>query len=90
MSSHKLALDLKTFLNDYGSIDAAIIDGADVALKFGIQGKCEAAIECGDKSIADLYLLNDKFKDLALGNDECYALPYRDNLILVFDLTEGI
>jgi hypothetical protein len=90
MGQPKLAGKLKDFLIDSGSIDAKVIDGNDVALKYGLQTKTQAAIECKDRSINDFFLLNEKFKELATSDDNCYALPYRDDLILVFDLTEGM
>ena len=89
MGLSKLASSIKEFLIKEGSIDATIIDGTNVALKYGLQTKSQAAIECKDRSLNDLFLFNEKFKELALGDEECYALPYRDDLILVFDLTEG-
>lgn len=88
MSAMELAAQMQDFLFKMGSIDAKIVEGADIALNYGLSSKASAALNCADRSLSDLFESNAKFEELALGNNNCFAVPYGQHLVLIFDTEE--
>ena len=88
MRAEKLAKDIKEFLTKRGSVDAKIVSRSDISLHYGLTIKADAAVDCKDRDLNDMMLLNKSFENLAVGNDDCFGVPYGRNLMLIFDTTE--
>lgn len=85
MNAHNLQDNLFNFLQERGSIDVRKILKSEIPLKYGLDAKAEAAIDCTDLPLDDLYRFDHKFQELAIGNEDCFALPYNRNLLLIFE-----
>lgn len=85
MDAHKLQDELFDYLQTRGSIDVQKISRNDIALKYGLDARAEAAIDCADLPLDDLYRFDHRFQDLAVGNENCFALPYSQRLLLIFE-----
>ena len=79
-----LARLIRDFLHDEGSIDAVVLEPAEVSLKYGLSGK-NPAVECKDKSLYYLCKFDEKFERLTLSDEGSWALPYNDHLMICFN-----
>lgn len=84
MSPFELANRIKQHLKDRGSIDAKVLDHTGVCLQAN-NTKAKCGVICQDKQVPELYKNDVVLSEMSCGNDEVFALPYGDHLVLIFD-----